>query len=204
MIYFKGETKMKKIIATLLATAMIAGCAISASAAEYVGDKTGMELADTDKHDVYVTYENAEDQVDKFAIDVAWGSMKFTYKAAQETWDTVNHMWKSENGQFTCEAGADTITVTNHSSKDIDANFTYAKDNLAGDESTLAFESNTLKVERILQADEGKTDLTGTRAIKTNKVSLSGNIQSKVGLDEVKIGTITITFAQSAVQSAIV
>ena len=32
MIYFKGETKMKKIIATLLATAMIAGCAISASA----------------------------------------------------------------------------------------------------------------------------------------------------------------------------
>lgn len=203
MIYFKGETKMKKIIATLLATAMIAGCVIGAGAAEYFGDKTGMELADSDKNNVFVTYKNADTQDDKFAIDVTWGSMKFTYKAAGETWDTVNHMWKSENGQFTCAEGADVITVANHSSKDIDAKFTYAKDGLAGDESTLAFETETLKVERILQADEGNPDLTGTRAIKTNRVLLSGNIQSKVGLDEVKIGTITIVFNQSAVQSAI-
>lgn len=54
-----------------------------------------------------------------YSIDVAWGSMDFTYNG-QKSWNPSTHKYDGEGtGNWHCDENANTVTVTNHSNADI-------------------------------------------------------------------------------------
>ena len=104
---------MKKILAALLALAMIACMSIPA----FAGQATLEELGDQ-AIDVEATFEDRDDvTVNVYSVNVEWEEMSFTYKTAKTT-----YTWNPENldyDEVTDPAGWDkasaAITVTNRS-----------------------------------------------------------------------------------------
>ena len=203
MIYFKGETKMKKIIATLLATAMIVGCAISASA--YGTDTATAAGQDTGANFNILANYKAGEREDVYKVNITWGDMKFNYQAGNEKWNTEKHQWEADTAEGKTAAvwsvateGGDVIKFENHSSKDVVAHFAYAaKDpRVAGDVSATTT-VNDLTIKRQPIANEGEA-LTNDAKAET-QVVMSGALDSRFnpqGTADLfkEIGTLTITF----------
>ena len=61
-----------------------------------------------------------------YKVDITWGSMEFTY-APKKVWDPISHTLTSEHSDksWSCEEGANEITVTNHSSAAVNIDFQY-------------------------------------------------------------------------------
>lgn len=194
---------MKKIIATLLATAMIAGCAISASA---YGTDTDTAAGQDDgaNHKILANYK-AGTREDTYKIDITWGDMKFDYQAGDEKWNTTDHKWEAAEGEgktagtWTVHTdGGDKIAFENHSSKDVTAHFAYATNDprVAGDVSATTTVDNLL-IKRQPVANEGE-ELTNDAKASTT-VAMKGKLDSRFNPEGTadlfkEIGTLTITF----------
>ena len=168
---------MKKILTTLALVLALALCmSVSVFAAETTLDDEG---------DVEITvngvYNPGSAAGEVISVDVAWGSMSFTYTDADEgEWDPEKHEYKGTNdAAWTCDEGANTITVTNHSNTDVEAQLTFAPavDGIVG-----TFDVDTMELTSAVGVAYESADF------EVATFTVSGAIA-----ESAKLGTITVT-----------
>lgn len=112
---------MKKVFSMLLVAVMLlSAMSVSAFAAEITTD------GDT-SHDVYAKYAEGSTK-DAYKVTISWDSMKFVYSANTTEWDVDTHEWKETAAASWAVATGEgnSISLTNHSSQDVKASFTFA------------------------------------------------------------------------------
>ena len=124
-----------------------------------------------------------------YSVDVAWGSMDFTYTSAfKGTWNPTTHEYDgATDAKWTCKENANVITVTNHSNAGVSLSFKYKSaanySSIIGtfDNSsiTLSTAENTTRA----NAPTSRTTLTLTGDMPTGTTTETNIV----------IGTITIT-----------
>ncbi|MBR2987868.1 MAG: hypothetical protein IKC63_07590 [Clostridia bacterium] len=115
---------MKKIFVILTLTAiLLISSAIPAFAADI---STNNGNAQVTVNGTYVTGTTAAEVI---SVDVAWGSMSFTYQDTDEgKWNDKTHKYDDVvDAYWTCAADANKITVTNHSNTPVEATLTFTK-----------------------------------------------------------------------------
>ena len=167
----------KKIIAATLALTL------SMSMGNFV------YAADDRSADIKATYQAGKENTDTvYSVDVKWGSLEYTYSSGvTKSWDPTTLKYKETSGtsSWTCQDGADQITVTNNSNADITASLAYAKtdSNITG---TFSNSKIGLKSAEGTNAGEGPS---GTTALSLNG-ALSDTTASKK-----EIGNVTVTIS---------
>ena len=109
----------KKIIAATLALTL------SMSMGNFV------YAAEDSSADIKATYQAGKENTDTvYSVDVKWGNLEYTYSSGvTKSWDptTLKYQETSGTSSWTCQEGADQITVTNNSNADITASLAYGK-----------------------------------------------------------------------------
>ncbi len=169
---------MKKPFSIVLALALALSLCIPALAANVTTDDSSKEVTATYVADSAIIY----------GVDISWGSMEFTYTSG--SWNTTEHSYNANNetGAWTCDTGANIITVTNHSNAGIDVTPSWAADNGYAAVS-MAFDSDTLS---LATADNGSNGAAGTATTGKITVTPSGDLPKDT---KGKIGTITLTIS---------
>ena len=167
----------KKIIAATLALTL------SMSMGNFV------YAAEDSSADIKATYQAGKENTDTvYSVDVKWGSLEYTYSSGvTKSWDPTTLKYKETSGtsSWTCQDGADQITVTNNSNADITASLAYAgtESNITG---TFSNSKIGLKSAEGTHAGEGPS---GTTALSLNG-ALSDTTASKK-----EIGNVTVTIS---------
>lgn len=172
---------MKKILSVLLALLLVCAAAVPALA------KSGLDLQDTDSAVVKGTYEPGSSSAAVYSVDIAWGSMEFTYTDASEgTWNPQDHSYDGAMAAaWSCkEDGADRITVTNHSNAEIAVSFRYDPDEAHTDING-SFSNSTLTLPSAVGTE--KADAPS----KFTQLTLSGGALEK-GAQGTTVGTVTV------------
>ena len=181
--------KTKKLFAVGLAAALI--CVMTIPAFAEAGGTSFDSQTKTTSFDVTGTYEPGGSAATVYSVDISWGSMDFKYTDASEgTWDPKSHSYSGgSGGKWSCDEGANVITVKNHSNAGVAVNFTYQSSSdytaINGD-----FDKSTLSLDTAV----------GTEATNppSGSVSLSlGGALSNTATSGVKIGTVTVTLANN-------
>ena len=183
---------MKKIISVFLAVLMLSGFCTMTALAEFVGGGTdGVEEnaynGGTAQGDVTITVTG--DPIHKYAVDVEFEALSFTYSTGS-TWNPQTHQYEV-SGTGTWSA-AKTVTIKNHS----DLPVWYSAE---ASEEVTTYGTISVKL-------EGKDSITPTKIDQcgvgteptpvTFKVSLEGT--PTVGqIRDVVISTVTVTIAKS-------
>ena len=112
---------MKKLFVMLLTLTILAVPVTAYGGEDTIGKNENRSI------DVQAKYANGTDTPDVYSVNVAWGAMQFTYSAAgTRVWDPSKHQY-TDNITTNWTADGDTVTVTNHSNKDVNVSFAYAK-----------------------------------------------------------------------------
>ena len=168
---------MKKIIAATLALTL------SMSMGNFV------YAADDSSADIKATYQAGKENTDTvYSVDVKWGSLEYTYSSGvTKSWDPKTLKYKETSGtsSWTCQDGADQITVTNNSNADITASLAYAE---TGSNITGTFTNSKIG----LKSAEG-TNVGGSPS-ETTTLSLKGAL-SNTTAEKQEIGNVTVTIS---------
>lgn len=168
---------MKKIIAATLALTLSMSMGNLVYAVE---DKSA---------DIKATYQAGKENTDTvYSVDVKWGSLEYTYSSGvTKSWDPTTLKYKEASGtsSWTCQEGADQITVTNNSNADITASLAYAKtdSNITG-----TFTNSKIG----LKSAEGTN--VGESPSETTTLSLKGAL-SDTTAERQEIGNVTVTIS---------
>ena len=168
---------MKKIIAATLALTLSMSMGNLVYAVE---DKSA---------DIKATYQAGKENTDTvYSVDVKWGSLEYTYSSGvTKSWDPTTLKYKETSGtsSWTCQQGADQITVTNNSNADITASLTYGKtdSNITG-----TFTNSKIG----LKSAEGTN--VGESPSETTTLSLKGAL-SDTTAEKKEIGNVTVTIS---------
>ena len=168
---------MKKIIAATLALTL------SMSMGNFV------YAADDRSADIKATYQAGKENTDTvYSVDVKWGSLEYTYSSGvTKSWDPTTLKYKETSGtsSWTCQEGADQITVTNNSNADITASLAYDK--------TDSYITGTFTNSKIgLKSAEGTN--VGKSPSETTTLSLKGAL-SDTTAEKKEIGNVTVTIS---------
>ena len=168
---------MKKIIAATLALTL------SMSMGNFV------YAAEDSSADIKATYQAGKENTDTvYSVDVKWGSLEYTYSSGvTKSWDPTTLKYKEASGtsSWTCQDGADQITVTNNSNADITASLAYA-----GTESNITGTFSNSKIG--LKSAEGTN--VGESPSGTTTLSLNGAL-SDTAAKKKEIGQVTVTIS---------
>ena len=172
---------MKKLFASIIASAMVLSMSVTAFAAE--GSATGQGAGDK-TIDVTAKYDKSTSTEKVYNVDIEWDSMTFTYtEGGTKVWNPATHTYTTSTSSGWDKTEAD-ITVTNHSNAAVTVSVEYAPVDGTGVSGAITNGSATLAA-----GVEGKPD----EADKlTATLTISGTPNSTVTEDGVKIGTITI------------
>lgn len=179
---------MKKKLALVLTLAMVFSLApLSAYANDTITGVGGTASCDVKATYVDGTSGGAGGTVYSVVID--WGDMAFTYTKEAGVWDPATHTTTGANGGVWSVNNADgnKIKVTNHSNKEITANFSYTAasgyNGITGrfDKTSLTLQSAVGT--EVSSAPSGSAEL-----------SLEGDLDSSTAANT-KIGTITVTLS---------
>lgn len=184
---------MKKIISVFLAVLMLSGfCTMTALADFTMGGASGLledEFTDNFSTGKDVTITVTGDPIHKYAVDVEFEALSFTYSTGS-TWNPQTHQYEV-SGEGTWSA-AKTVTIKNHS----DLPVWYSA---SASEEVTTYGTISVKL-------DGKDSITPTKIDQcgvgteptpvTFKVSLEGT--PTVGqITDVVISTVTVTIAKS-------
>ena len=168
---------MKKIIAATLALTL------SMSMGNFV------YAAEDESADIKATYQAGKENTDTvYSVDVKWGSLEYTYSSGvTKSWDPTTLKYKETSGtsSWTCQDGADQITVTNNSNADITASLAYGKtdSNITG-----TFTNSKIG----LKSAEGTN--VGESPSETTTLSLKGALSDTTAVKK-EIGKVTVTIS---------
>lgn len=170
---------MKKTVFVILTIALLCAMPMSAFAASPITSKGGSDSAPV--KGTYVAGGSAT----VYSVDITWGSMEFTYTDASEgVWDPQTHTYSGAKAAgWTCEEGANKITVTNHSNAVVTAKLTY--DAAAGYSVTGSFTESSLELKTAVGTERDAAPS------KSAELKLSGALTS--GTEDATIGTVTVT-----------
>ena len=167
----------KKIIAATLALTL------SMSMGNFV------YAAEDSSADIKATYQAGKENTDTvYSVDVKWGSLEYTYSSGvTKSWDPTTLKYKETSGtsSWTCQDGADQITVTNNSNADITASLAYAE---TGSNITGTFTNSKIG----LKSAEGTN--VGESPSGTTTLSLNGAL-SDTAAKKKEIGQVTVTIS---------
>lgn len=139
--------------------------------------------------DIKATYQAGKESTDTvYSVDVNWGSLEYTYSSGvTKSWDPTTLKYKETSGtsSWTCQEGADQITVTNNSNADITASLAYGKtdSNITG-----TFTNSKIG----LKSAEGTN--VGESPSETTTLSLKGAL-SDTTAEKKEIGNVTVTIS---------
>ncbi|MCD8322249.1 MAG: hypothetical protein LUC89_05105 [Oscillospiraceae bacterium] len=173
---------MKKLLALVLAAALILALSVTAFAATITTN------GGTDSAPVYATYVSGGEEKIIYSVDISWGDMTFTYTdASAGDWDGSSHTYTNETeAAWTASAsGADEITVKNHSNAAITAALTYTP----GDDYkdvTGTFDNPTLNLATAVGTEVAAAP-SGTAAL-----TLSGALDDSVS-EKTQVGSVVVT-----------
>lgn len=135
---------MKKMISVAVALVVI----LAMSTAAFATDASAtLESLTSQTIDVTGTYQAGNEASTVYSVDIAWGSMAFTYTAAYSgAWNTDTHEYDGyQDAAWSCESGGNKIAITNHSNTPVIASllFTATESTVSGtfDESTITLDS---------------------------------------------------------------
>ena len=114
---------MKKIFAIIISLALLSTASVTAFAASPITAKDGSDSAV-----VKGTYVAGDASATVYSVDIAWGSMEFTYTdASKGTWNPDTHGYDgAKAATWSCATDANKIEVTNHSNANVTAQLSYA------------------------------------------------------------------------------
>lgn len=184
---------MKKLIAVLMAIAMIAALSVTAFA------DTLDALTPAQSKDVTATYSDRNTKPATYSIELVWGSMEFTYQTVIQDWNATSHKWEDRVGAeagWVCASGANEITISNDSSVAVNAAFAYAAKNESGvagafsvaDAQASAWTANTNTLAMAVAAE----DTDATEYVVT--LTLSNALDAE-WVDDTAVGAVTITLS---------
>ena len=174
---------MKKLTALLLAIMLVAAMPTTVFAAS-ITTAGGSNSANVTGS--YVA-GSAGDTV--YSVDVAWGSMAFTYTGASTgTWQPSTHTYSSATAAgWSCADGANMITVTNHSNTAVTAALSYTP-GASYSGITGAFNNSSLSL-----ATAVGTEVSGAPSASA-LLTLTGELASSV-TEAATIGSVTVSIA---------
>lgn len=167
---------MKKVLAIILSLALLSMVSVTAFATSPI-----TSIGESDSVAVKGTYVTGSAAATVYRVDIAWGSMEFTY--SQGTWDPETH--QDGGGTWSCAEGANKITVTNHSNAAVKAQFSYTPESgYNGINGT--FSNETLNLATAVE--------TAVESAPSGSVTLSltGELSSETAANT-KIGSVTVT-----------
>lgn len=180
--------KAKKWMAGCLMAALLASQGTAVFAAEGSGEVT--EPPKDTNIVVNGTYAETGTPDTVYKVDLAWGSMEFTYtaNANERVWNPDTHEYTEPGytGEWSCTEGADTVSVTNHSNAAVEADFSYAAAD-SFEEITGTFTNASVS----LPTAEGKA-LDAVELTGTTKLKLAGALP-RTAAALTNIGQITVT-----------
>ncbi len=172
---------MKKLLVLVLSLALLCAMSVPAFAATPITSVGGSDSAS-----VKGTYVSGSGSLTVYSVDIAWGSMEFTYTdASQGNWNPLTHEYDGAvEATWTCADGANRITVTNHSNASVTATLSYAAatgyDAISG-----AFSAGELVL------DSAVGTAFAAAPAKSSLLTLSGALPKTA--TNVTIGTVTVT-----------
>lgn len=172
---------MTKLFSLLLAVMMIATMSVTAFAANVDDTNT------SDSKNVTANYVAGTSADAVYLVDIAWGSVMFTYTSASEgTWDPETHTYDGATAaKWTCAEGANKIDVTNHSNAAVTVEITNSN---VMDGVTLTWSDASLE---LATADNGVNGAAGTPTTASATLEVTGAI-SDTGSTQT-LGTVTVT-----------
>lgn len=174
---------MKKIFAIIISLALLSTASVTAFAASPITAKDGSDSAV-----VKGTYVAGDASATVYSVDIAWGSMEFTYTdASKGTWNPDTHGYDgAKAAAWSCATDANKIEVTNHSNANVTAQLSYAPESGYNGISGSFSDGGTLNLNsavdtRYSAAPSGSATL-----------SLTGDLASDTSA-KTKIGVVTVT-----------
>lgn len=168
---------MKKIIAATLALTL----SMSMGNFVYAIDGSSAEIK--------ATYQaGKENTATVYSVDVKWGSLEYTYSSGvKKSWDPTTLKYKETFGtsSWTCQEGANQITVTNNSNAEITASLAYDE---TGSDITGTFTNSKIG----LKSAEGTN--VGEGPSGTTALSLNGALSDTTAVKK-EIGKVTVTIS---------
>lgn len=168
---------MKKVISMILALVLVLSMSITAFAAE--------------SHEVKGNNLGVVEGGTVYAVDIAWGSMEFTYEVPADVWNGEEHKYETTAGTWTCASGANVITVTNRSNAAVNVSVT-TNVIVSGITASAANGSFTLGS----AAEGATTEIEGKATEGEATVTLSGALTDKTASNRV-IGSVTVTVSDA-------
>ncbi len=174
---------MKKMIAAILAVAMVLGVHSTSYAGQNLGQNESQSI------DVTAKYSDDITTPDVYSVEIVWDNMTFSYsEAGTMDWNPETHTY-TENVTAGWDKTSADVTVTNHSNVDVDVTFGYVPVESYGVTTGL---TNTDAAVNLTAGVVGEAD---EAASVTATLSVSGTPSETVTEEGVVIGTITITIS---------
>ena len=123
----KEKMCMKKLAKRVLWT-LTALCMLFASATAVWGEGGGstMDGSKTEVVTVKGSLVKGTPVVgNTISVEISWGAMEFTYTEGQQVWNTQTHQYEYPDAKWT--GNGNTISVSNHSDKNINVGFCFAQ-----------------------------------------------------------------------------
>lgn len=169
--------KLKKIASAIIALAL----------AGTMGTTAFADGTDPQNADIKVLYTSeTPPPVTIYSVDIAWGSLNFTYDSNNtQSWNADTHKFEVTPGtpSWSCDEGADKVTVTNHSNTAIEAGFVYAQKNESGIDGS--FDKNKVILDAPAEGSNPAAAPAGTV-----QLSLNGAIDNT---EKTEVGEVTVT-----------
>lgn len=177
-----------------MAAALVLGSGTAAMAADTL-ESNGASVS----KDVKGTYEKMADPATVYQVDVAWGSMEFTYHAPDtvKKWNPEKHEYvyeKKIDGEWRTADGANKITITNSSNKAITAKIDAE---VTSDGIFASIANSTIA---LADASIGATtEVAGKASTGEASIELTG-VLSDTKANKAKIGTVTVSFEDTVTE----